>query len=140
MRLILTLFGGRGSFSGRRNGSIDGVLLNSPMRTIETRVFLRGSRTAWRGSPSYKDTILKATTDNKGNLNFTYATPTINKTAKTNTTGTATFNVAHGAINGKSFGINWDKVKSISGETYAMRDEAKKNGFRWDSTKKIWTK
>lgn len=87
----------------------------------------------------YDTEVLEATTDGKGNLTFEYAQPdTKEKTAKTNKTNYLTYNVQAGAVDGKSFGINWDKVQSISGQTYSMRAEAKAHGLTWDGATKSW--
>nr|DAG24023.1 MAG TPA: protein of unknown function DUF1858 [Caudoviricetes sp.] len=34
--------------------------------------------------------------------------------------------------------MNWDKVKSISGKTFSLRQAAKEHGLSWDSKKKMW--
>lgn len=128
---------GRGSSGKVVNGaSKDGSLLAVNPRQIETTHFLYGSRSG----NSYRDTVLEATTDENGNLTFSYATP-VNRSgpsAKTNKTESVTYELRHGAINGRTFGIDWAKVQSISGQTYDLRDEAKRAGLSWDSQKKIW--
>lgn len=40
----------------------------------------------------------------------------------------------------KSVGINWDKVNSVSGKTYNIKDLLKAKGFKWNSAKKNWVK
>lgn len=40
--------------------------------------------------------------------------------------------------NGDVFGVNWDNVKSVSGQTYDLRSEIKDRGFRWDGKNKRW--
>ena len=62
------------------------------------------------------------------------------KTAKTNRTQYVTFKLKAGAENGDVFGINWDNVKSVSGQTYDLRSEIKDRGFRWDGKNKRWVK
>lgn len=128
----------RGSGGGSRGGggvSKDGALtLNNP-KTVETTFFeARG----WSGS-RYSDEILEATTDGNGNLTFSYATGgTFEKTAKTNRTNYVTYKIDAGAVNGTTFNVNWDKVNSISGQTYNLRQAAKEHGLSWDSAKKMW--
>lgn len=91
------------------------------------------------GRGRYKSEVLEASTDGKGNVTFSYATPTSNvKTAKTNKTHYLTYDLAHGAVDGKTFGIDWSKVKSISGQTYSVKDEAKAAGLRFDGATKTW--
>lgn len=140
IRLDLQLFGGRGGGSGSAGGgyvkgSSDGTLMRAKKQTIETTMIEgRGwSRT------TYKNEVLEATTDGKGNLTFGYASPTQNvKTAKTNKTHYVTYEVAHGAVDGKTFGIDWSKVNSIGGQTYSVKDEAKAAGLRFDGATKTW--
>lgn len=125
--------------AGRRGGgrgvSKDGALtLNNPKTVVTTFFEARG----WSGS-RYSDEILEATTDGNGNLTFNYATGgTFEKTAKTNRRNNVTYQIAAGAVNGSTFNVNWDKVKSISGQTYKLRQAAKEHGLSWDSEKKIW--
>lgn len=132
--------GGRAYAAGavaisRGNGSSDGALMNSAPRMIEgTYREARG----W-GNSYYKDEILEATTDGNGNLTFNYAAPVAReKTAKTNRTQYLTYEVAHGAQNGDTFGINLDNVNSIRGQTYSLRKAAKDAGLKWDPAQKIW--
>ena len=144
--LDLQLFGGRGGSSGGGGGggyvkgSSDGTLMRAKKRTIETTMIERPvlNRRGW-SSGAYKTEVLEATTDGKGNVSFSYATPTSNvKAAKTNKTHYLTYELAHGAEDGKTFGIDWSKVKSISGQTYSVKDEAKANGLKWDGATKTW--
>ena len=116
-------------------GSKDGTILGGAKKQIEAR-YIEGR--GWsRGR--YDTEVLEATTDGKGNLTFEYAQPdTREKTAKTNKTNYLTYNVQAGAVDGQSFGINWDKVQSISGQTYNMRAEAKAHGLTWDGATKSW--
>ena len=141
LEISLELFGGRGGGSGGGGGagyvkgSSDGALVKAKKQIIEgTFHEARG----WGGS-YHKEEVLEATTDGKGNLTFSYAQPvTRTKTAKTNRTQYLTYEVAHGALDGKTFGINWSKVNSISGQTYNLRAEAKANGLSWDGANKRW--
>ena len=144
--LDLQLFGGRGGGSGGSGGggyvkgSSDGTLMRAKKRTIETTMIERPTLNRWGWSNrAYKTEVLEATTDGKGNVSFSYATPTSNvKTAKTNKTHDLTYELAHGAVDGKTFGIDWSKVKSISGQTYSVKDEAKAAGLKFDGATKTW--
>lgn len=144
IRLNLELFGGRGASVGGGGGSkmggyvkasSDGTLDRTKPRTIETR-YIEGR--GWQRG-RYDDEVLEAKTDGNGNVSFQYAkADNYEKTAKTNKTNHVTYTVSHGAVNGETFGINWDKVKSISGQTYNLREEAKKHGLKWDGATKTW--
>lgn len=128
--------GGSGN-NNKRGGkaSKDGTITGGQPRTIEAR-YIEGR--GWnRGR--YDTEVLEATTDGHGNLTFDYASPdTKTKTSKTNLTNHLTYNVQAGAVDGKTFGINWDKVKSIKGQTYNLRAEAKDHGLKWDGKEKMW--
>ena len=128
--------GGRGGKSGvRGGGSADGVIQTGATRTIET-VYreARGFQRAY-----FKDEVLEATTDGKGNVTFSYAkADSFEKTAKTNRTNYVTYTLKAGSVNGETFNIDWSKVNSISGQTYSLRSAAKNAGLSWDSTEKKW--
>ena len=40
----------------------------------------------------------------------------------------------------RSVGIDWDKVKSVSGKTYSVQYLIKSKGFMWDRNQKKWIK
>lgn len=124
--------------SGFDKGGNTGVLdKNAPTRTIEA-VFreARGFERSY-----YKSEVLEAVAGKDGELKFEYATPeSREKGAKTNRTQYLTYKLKSGAKNGEVFGINWDKVSSVSGQTYNLRDELKRRGYRWDGTAKKWVK
>lgn len=128
--------GGRGGASGvRSGGSADGVITSGATRTIET--VYREAR-GWQEA-YYKDEVLEATTDGKGNVTFSYAkADSFEKTAKTNRTNYVTYTLKAGSVNGETFNIDWSKVNSISGQTYSLRSAAKNAGLSWDSTEKKW--
>lgn len=129
--------GGRGSASGMSGGKNSVIDKKAKIRTIETEY--RESR--GYSSGYYKDTILEARENGKGELEFVYATPEKReKTAKTNRTQYLTYKLKAGAENGSVFGVNWDNVKSVSGQTYDLRSEIKDRGFRWDGKNKRWVK
>lgn len=127
--------GGRGSASGA--SASGGAITGKTFQTIETTYYSSNSL----GGSRYKDEVLEATSDRNGNLTFSYARPKFHeKTAKTNRTQTVTYSVRAGAVNGETFGINWSKVNSISGQTYSLRKEAKEAGLTWDRDKKRWAR
>lgn len=128
--------GGRGGSSGLSAGS--GVIdKGAKARTIET--VYREAR-GWQGS-YYKDEVLEAVDAGNGEVHFQYATPeSREKTANTNRTQYVTFKLKAGAENGNVFGVNWDKVKAVSGQTYNMKSDIKDRGFRWDGAKKMWVR
>lgn len=136
MRYDLQFFGGRGASAGTGNSPLE---RNAKPRQIETQY--RTPSVSMRGITGYKDEILEAKADKNGNVTFEYATPKArDKTAKTNKTEYVTYEVSHGAINGEIFGVNLDKANSVSGQTYNLREELKKKGFKWDGKKKEWVK
>lgn len=129
--------GGRGSSGSSVRGSRDGVIISGKSRTIET--IYREAR-GWNRA-YYKDEVLEASTDGNGNVTFSYAkADSYEKTAKTNRTNYVTYTLKAGAVNGETFNIDWDKVKSISGQTYNLRAAAKKAGLSWDGKNKKWVR
>jgi len=125
--------GGRGGDSGMKSfGVID---RNAKTRTIEA--VYREAR--GHSASYYKDIILEAIDSGNGELSFEYATPDKReKTAKTNRTQYLTYKLKAGAENGDIFGVNWGRVQSVSGQTYDLRSELKKRGFKWDGKNKKW--
>lgn len=92
-------------------------------------------------SSYFKDSVLEATTDGNGNVTFDYARGgQFKKEAKTNRTNYVTYEISAGAVNGVPFGVNWDKVNSISGRTYDLKSYAKEAGLSWDGVKKMWVR
>lgn len=125
-----------GGASGIRNSPLE---RGAKPKKIETQY--RVTSGSPRGYTGYKDEILEAKTDKSGNVTFEFASPKKReKTSKSNRTEYATFEVAHGAVNGSIFGVNLNKATSVSGQTYRMREELKKSGFKWDGKKKMWVK
>lgn len=97
------------------------------------------------GRGAYKETVLEMVDKQNGDVELQYATPVSrDKGAKTNKTVNLTYELKAGFIGRRSdtltHNINWDNIKSFSGETYAVRDELKKHGFRWDGGKRRWVK
>lgn len=127
--------GGRGSSGGGYKGSADGTIMPGPKRTVET--VYREAR--GRSFAYYKDEVLEAESDGFGNLTFSYPqADSFTKTAKTNRTNYVTYTIQAGAVNGETFGIDWSKVKSISGKTFSLKNAAKEHGLKWDPKKKNW--
>lgn len=130
---------GRKTTFGGGNGSKDGTLLNTKATTIET-TYYKGARfnnTYGR----YKDEVLVAHTDGNGNVTFDYATWKHSPpSAKTNVTSAATTTIEHGAVNGKLIGVDLSAAKSVSGQTYSIKDMIKSDGFRWDGVNKRWVR
>lgn len=131
-----TKMGGRGGSSGsggRLSGG--GAISATKERTITTTYFSAQSR----GGSRFKDEVLEATADKNGNVDFSYATPEFHgPSAKTNKTQEVSYKLLAGAVNGETFGINWDKVNSVSGLTWSVRSEAKEAGLKWDAKTKTW--
>ena len=124
--------GGRGSYGGG-----GGAIVATRTTKIETTYYSSSSM----GGSRFKDEVLEASADKDGNVTFSYANPTFNRpSAKTNKTQTVEYSVKAGAVNGETFGINWDKVNSISGQTYSLRSAAKEAGLKWDKTNKKWVR
>ncbi|MCM1219820.1 MAG: hypothetical protein NC548_35565 [Lachnospiraceae bacterium] len=93
----------------------------------------------------YGDTVRIAKQTSEGNIVFENAKAEFDPGQKFDAkTKDVTFKVQHGFVwhnNDKRFyGINWDNVKSVSGNTYDMNNELKKRGFKWDSNSKSWRK
>ena len=121
--------GGRGGSGG------GGAIVAGKPQTITTTYY--SSRST--GGSRFKNEVLEATADKKGNVTFSYATPTFSgPSAKTNKTQDVTYKVKAGAVDGETFGINWSKVNSISGQTYSLRSAAKAAGLKWDGATKTW--
>lgn len=85
-------------------------------------------------------------------IGFNYAVSTAkasgtfdNSNPKANTKD-VTYKIKHGIVSWhdsrgvESYGINWDKVSSVSGQTYNLRGTLKEKGFRWDGKTKSWVK
>lgn len=132
MKMNLQMFGGRGSSSGisSKSGVIDKT---AKERTIEA-IYRQSNRGSY-----YKDEILEAVDAGNGEVHFQYASPVSRqKTAKTSSTQYLTYKLKAGSENGEIFGVNWDKVKSVSGQTYNIKSEIKDKGFTFDGKTKTW--
>lgn len=134
----------RGSGSSARAGGgrkkateSDGTISAKEYTRIES--YERRTSTGYGlGAVRYRQhEVLEATTDGNGNLTFSYAEPD-ERTTASRTTIDLVYNIKAGAKDGTVFGINWDKVQSVKGQTYGIRAEAKANGLSWDGATKSW--
>ncbi len=92
-------------------------------RYIEGRGFMRGR---------YDDTVLQAVDKGNGAVELVYAqADSYNKTAKTNKTNYVTYTLDHGFVNSSPHNINFEKITSFSGQTYQVKDELKKRGYKF---------
>lgn len=122
--------GGRGSAGGGSGKSASGngefgheKPLKVETRYIEGHGFTRGR---------YTDTVLQATAVGSGKVELEYATAdSYSKTAKTNKTNYVTYTLDHGFVNDTPHNINFDKITSFSGKTYAVKEVLKKQGFKF---------
>lgn len=131
--------GGRGSSS---NFQSSGALqAKAPEITIETYY-----RKSGRAGSHYGDSVIKAVETSKGEIEFQNAQGEFDNSRPNANTVDVTFKIRHGAVtnfnNGstKFYGINWDNVTSVSGQTYNIRQEIKEHGFKWDGKNKKWVK
>lgn len=122
---------------GGRGGTGGGVraIIGTKETVIKTTYYSIGSI----GGSRFKNQVLEAKADKNGNVTFSYASGKFSgPSAKTNKTQDVTYKLKAGAVDGKTFGINWSKVNSISGETYSVKSEAKAAGLKWDGASKSW--
>lgn len=130
--------GGRGGSGGRLGGSgrnNSGVFSRVEPLTVKTR-YIEGR--GWtRGR--YTDTVLQAVDKGNGDVELTYATAdSFEKTAKTNRTNDVTFTLTHGFVNDDPHGLNFEKISSFSGQTYQVKNELKRRGYKFRNGK--WVK
>ena len=136
--------GGRGSSSGGSGYSKDGAVKISG----ETRHIERYAARGWSGGLGNDQVVLSATTDGNGNITLGYPKATGYRQqnskasyAQYDLTAGITDRDAKGKYTDmESFGIKWNNVKSVSGQTYAVKSLLKKEGFKWDSANKRWKK
>lgn len=137
--------GGRGGSSGlgkSGRGIRSGALQkNAEVVTIETsyrRKSIAGSH--------YEDSVLKATETSDGKIVFSYADGYFKNDRPKANSHDVIFYIKHGAVihfnnkRTKFYGINWDNVKSVSGQTFDIKSHLKEKGFHWDREKKMWIK
>lgn len=121
--------GGRGGSGGVSPKAPGGGMfgrekpLKIETRYIEGRGFTRGR---------YDDTVLQAFSAGDGKVELQYAkADSYNKLAKTNKTNYVTYTLDHGFVNDIPHNLNFEKITSFSGQTYAIRDALKKRGYRF---------
>lgn len=122
--------GGRGGASGgsAKSSSAGGMFgrekpLKVETRYIEGRGFTRGR---------YDDTVLQAVSLGDGKVELQYAkADSYNKTAKTNKTNYVTYTLDHGFVNDTPHNINFEKITSFTGQTYAVKEALKKRGYKF---------
>ncbi len=129
--------GGRGAgFSKRSNSVID---QEAKEQTIETYY-----RRSGKYGTHYGDIVLQAVDRGDGNLEFRKAIGDFDDSRPNANTVDVTYTLKAGSVthfnNGRTytFGINWDNVRSVSGNTYDLRREMREKGFLWDQKKKSW--
>lgn len=94
------------------------------MKAIDTNAEARTIEAVYREARGYsssycKNSILEAIETEEGKVHFQFATSVKReKTAKTNRTQYLTYELVAGAEDGNVFGINWDNVTEVSGQTY----------------------
>lgn len=103
-------------------------------------------RQSGRFGAHYGDSVMEAKAGKAGEISFDYADAKFKDKNDKSNTKEVTFEIAHGSVthynNGNTtfYGINWNNVKSVSGNTYQIRSELKEKGFRWDGKEKKWVK
>lgn len=130
--------GGRGSSGGKSGGGGGGMFTNEKPLIVETAYIDRYGGGPYR---HYRNEVLDASEISPGHLRLGYAQPIERyKLAKTNKTNYVTYKLEHGMVDGESHGINWNAVKSVSGQTYGIKEQLKKMGYRWNRDQQRWEK
>lgn len=132
--------GGRGgtSFFSAKNSVLDP---KAKEQVIETYY-----RRSGRAGSHYGDSVFEATVGPDGEISFDYATAHFKNRFDNSNTQDVTFKIKHGAVqhfnsgSTEFYGINWDNVKSVSGQTFSIKDHIKDLGFRWSGKDKKWVK
>ena len=129
--------GGASSFS-KKNAVLDP---KAKEQVIETYFRRKGAFGAHYGDSAYE-----AKAGENGELILNYATAHFTNPKDQSNTQDVTFTIKHGAVQHfnsgatEFYGINWDNVKSVSGQTYGIKDHIKDHGFRWSGKDKKWVK
>lgn len=130
--------GGRGGSGGFSSSALD-----PKAKTVTIETYYRRSG---RFGSHYGDSVLEAKQTSDGNIVFSYADANFSNDRQKANTQDVTFEIKHGAVthfnNGRTqfYGINWDKVKSVSGQTYDIKSYIKDKGFKWDRENKRWVR
>lgn len=133
----------KGSSGFDKAGNQGALPGNAKTITIETEY--RKSNAVFNYYDGFRDTVLEAKQTADGNISFSHANPEFTDDRIKANTRDVKFEIKHGAVKNKKgyvefHGINWDKVKSVSGQTYSIKDDIKEKGFRWDGKTKSWVK
>lgn len=98
------------------------------------------------GYNAWKRTVLEVQDDGNGNITVGYATPKSYEHPNRNTT-IANYTLKAAIYNEvgnrslQSHNINWDKVQSVSGQTYDIKNYIKDMGFKkFDGKNKRWVR
>lgn len=127
--------GGRGSVSASAaSGAIGSA---APIEVKNERHASSGNRWA--------HLTLEATDDGSGNLQIGYPRAKSYDNPNRNTTIAtyelkAGFYTESGNRSIQSHNINMDRVKSVKGSTFDIKNYLKSEGFRWDPDSKSWTR
>ena len=134
---------GRGSSKAGANGAPQRASNSALDNGAETITIQTYYRRGYRGSGSgFGETAYEAKESADGELVFARATPEYAPSRPQDNTVDVTFRIQNGYVPKRDtfYGINWDKVTSVSGDTYYMRDAIKDRGFTWDGDRKRWVK
>lgn len=127
--------GGRGSASASASQGAIGSA--APIDVQNERHASSGNRWA--------HTTLEATDDGRGNLQIGYPRAKRYENPSRNTT-VATYELKAGFYTEagnrsiQTHNINLDRVRSVKGETYAIKNYLKGEGFKWNPDSKSWTR
>lgn len=136
--------GGRGGASGigsrKSQSALDPRAKEQTITTYYRRNSIYGAH--------YGDDVFEAVErkNEKGGIEIVKAYGTFDNSNPKANTRDVTYKIKHGIVSWhdsrgvESYGINWDKVSSVSGQTYNLRGTLKEKGFRWDGKTKSWVK
>lgn len=131
----------KGSSGFDKGGNKNSALVKNAERvTINTYHIAKSSM-----GPHYGYTVVEAQESSEGNISLSYAKAYFKKDRGNANTQNVVFEFKHGIAESRkgqaeSYGINWDNVKSITGQTYEVKDYIRKKGFKWDNATKRWIK
>lgn len=120
-----------------------GIFTSTEKVTIENECFLPKSRSGY-GRYVYKHTVLEALAvvdeDGKpvdGCIELAY--PQSKTFDKSSAKARVTYEISAG-YDGKFFGIDFDKVSKIKGNTYDIKETIKDLGYHWDKAERCWVR
>lgn len=97
------------------------------------------------GYNAWRHTVLEAIDDGKGNITIGYPTAISYDHPNKNTT-VANYSLKAGIYDQmgdrtlQSHNINWNKVQSVSGQTFDIKSFIRDQGFTWDGKQKSWVR